>query len=527
MTNAIDVDQKADLVLMTGINMPANYPVGADRIKQRVSAGKLKLLYFDSRELEMAEHADLYAKPKMGTEVAWLNAMMHVIINEDLYDHEFVAERTEGFEELKRLVADYTPEKAAKLTGVPKEKIIEAARLYAQADRAAIIYGMGLAEHSNGTDNVSSACNLALLTGNLGKEGAGVNPIAKQNNGSGAGDMGNVPIAFPGAQPVSNPDIVTKFEQAWGTTLSDQPGKMFTDMTLTKGTVKGLYIMGSNPMRSDPNLNQVRDVFEAMDFVVVQDMFMSQTAEIADVVLPASSFAEKDGTFVNGARMLQRVRQAIEPVGNSLPDWKIICRLGERMGLEMDYNHPSEIMDEIASLAPPYGGVTYDRLEHGPLTLPCPTKDHPGTEYLWKEKFNTPSGKGIFFPKHYRELPEIPDKEYPFLLATGKLLCHMQTGSYTQQSRVLSSMAPRDLLEISPQDGKALELKDGDTVRIISRRGQISLPVKIMEDVDQGTVFTTFFSLDVPVNEVTLDTLDPAAKVPELKVCAVKLEKVA
>jgi predicted molibdopterin-dependent oxidoreductase YjgC len=225
--------------------------------------------------------------------------------------------------------------------------------------------------------------------------------------------------------------------------------------------------------------------------------------------------------------MLQRVRQAIEPVGNSLPDWKIICRLGERMGLEMDYNHPSEIMDEIASLAPPYGGVTYDRLEHGPLTLPCPTKDHPGTEYLWKEKFNTPSGKGIFFPKHYRELPEIPDKEYPFLLATGKLLCHMQTGSYTQQSRVLSSMAPRDLLEISPQDGKALELKDGDTVRIISRRGQISLPVKIMEDVDQGTVFTTFFSLDVPVNEVTLDTLDPAAKVPELKGCAVKLEKVA
>lgn len=525
MTNPLNVDEKSEVLIVTGLNLADNYPVGADRIKRHVHSNNLKLIFIDPRKLEMSEYADIWLRPNIGSEVAWLNAMMKVIIEEDLYDHEFVQNRTEGFEELKKVVSEYPPEKVEKISGIPKEKIIETARLYAQADRAAIMYGMGVTQHSYGTNSVSSICNLALLTGNLGKEGAGVNPIAKQNNGSGAGDMGCVPIAFPGAQPVSDPELNKKFEQAWGTKLSSEPGKSLSDMFLTKGKVKGLYVMGGNPMWSGPNLNKVRQVVDDMDFIVVQDIFMSQTAEVADVVLPASTFAEKDGTFINGARLVQRVNQAIEPVGESLPDWKIISQLSSRMGYEMNYNHPSEIMDEISSLAPPYGGISYERLEKGPIHLPCPNKDHPGTLYLWKEKFNTKSGKGQFFPADYAQPAELADDEYPFILTTGKSICHMHTGSYTQQSKVLSSLAPRDVLEVNPLDGQKLDLNHGDMVKVISRRGEISIPVKLTETVDQGTVYTTFYSVDVPINLLTIDALDPMAKVPELKICAVKLEK--
>jgi formate dehydrogenase alpha subunit len=527
MTNTINVDEKADLLLVCGLNMSDNYPVGADRIKRRVKAGELQLVFVDPRQIEMSEYADLYLQPKIGTEVAWLNALMNVIINEDLYDHEFVAERTEGFEGLRKVVAEYTPEKAERITGIPQEKIIECAHLYASAKRAAIMYGMGVTQHIHGTDNVSAICNLALLTGNLGKEGVGVNPIAKQNSGSSAGDMGCLPNVFPGAQAVNNPEVKKKFEQAWGKVLPDQIGKNLSHMLLRKGTVKGMYIMGGNPMRSAPNLNLVQQVFEDMDFIVVQDLFMSQTAEIADVVLPASSFAEKDGTFVNGARLIQRIRQAIEPVGNSRPDWKIICQLSRYLGLDMNYDHPSEIMAEISSLVPQYKGISYERLDKGPLYLPCPNSEHPGTPYLWKDKFNTQSTKGIFFPADYKEPAELADDEFEYTLTTGKELYHMHTGSVTQQSKTLSSLAPHDVLKVHPRDGERLGLNDGDTVRITSRRGEISLPVKIEDTVEQGTVYTTFYSVHIPVNQITIDALDAEANVPELKMCAVKLEKVA
>jgi len=524
MTNPLNVAEDTDVLLVTGLNLTEDYPVGADRIKNLARSNKLKLIFAEPRKLKMVEYADIWLRPNIGSDVAWLNGLMNVIINEDLYDHEFVKNRTEKFEELKKVVSKYTPEKVEEISGISKEKIIETARLYANANKAAIMYGMGVTQHSHGTNNVSSICNLALLTGNLGREGVGVNPIAKQNNGNGAGDMGCVPNAYPGAQAVNNPDINKKFEQAWGVKLSTQPGKTMSDMLIKKGSIKGLYVTGGNPIRSGPNLNNIKEVFDDMDFIVVQDIFMSPTAEIADVVLPASSFAEKDGTFVNAARLVQRVRKALEPIGESKPDWQIICELSKRMGYEMNYNHPNEIMDEISSLTPPYGGISYTRLEKGALQCPCPNENHPGTPNLWTEKFNTKSGKGQFFPATYEQPAEMTDAEYPFIFTTGKSICHMHTGSYTQQSKTLSSLSPHDILEINPVDGEKLGLKDGDLVKISSRRGEIKLPVELIDSVAEGTVFTTFYSVDTAINLLTNDALDPLAKVPELKICAVKIE---
>ncbi len=523
MTNPLDVAEKSDVLLVMGLNLANNYPVGCDKIKRQAKTNGLKLVFIDPRALEMSEYSDIWLNPRPGTEVAWLNAMMNVIINEDLYDHAFVANRTEGFEALKEVVAEYPPDEVEKISGIPKEKIIETARVYAGAERAAIMYGMGIAQHVHGTPSVSAICNLALLTGNLGKEGAGVNPIAKQSNGSGAGDMGSIPTKFPGTQSVSDPKIHQKFEQAWGCSLPTEPGKQLTEMLLTPDTVKGLYIMGSNPIESGPNRRKVEQIVKDMEFVVVQELFMSRTAELADVVLPAASFAEKEGTFVNGARLVQRIYQAIEPVGESRPDWQIICDLSRRFGYEMNYQHPGEIMDEIASVTPPYGGVSYDRLEKGPLYLPCPDKHHAGTLYLWQEKFNTPSGKGQFYPSRYDPPVEAPDDEYPFLLITGKALCHMHSGGYTKHSAVLSSMASRDILQINPADGKKLGLNDESIVDVISSRGEVALPVQLTDQVEAGTVYTTFYS--EPVNFITSDALDAEAGVPELKMCAVRLEK--
>lgn len=525
MTNPLDVDERADVLIVMGLNLAENYPVGADRVKRRVKSGKLKLIFMEPRKLEMSEYADIWLRPRIGSEVAWINAMMNVIIREDLYDHEFVKSRTDGFEELKKLVSGYTPEKVEKISGVPKAKIIDAARLYAKADRAAIMYGMGVTQHSHGTNSVSAICNLSLLTGNIGKEGAGVNPIAKQNNGSGAGDMGCMPNVFPGAQPVNNPEINKKFEKAWGCELSSEPGKNLSTMFLTQGAVKGLYVMGGNPARSGPNLNKLRQTVEDMEFVVVQDIFMTHTAEMADVVLPASTFAEKDGTFINGARLVQRVNQAVVPVGNSMPDWKIISQISNRMGYEMNYNHPKEIMEEISSLTPPYGGISYERLDKGALQLPCPDKEHPGTKYLWKDKFNTKSGKGQFFPAEYADPAEMADEEYPFILTTGKSLCHMHTGAYTQESQILSGLSPKDFLQVHPSDGQKLGVSDGEEVKVISRRGEVCLPVLLTDIVDEKMVYTTFYSVDIAVNLLTIDALDPVAGVPELKICAVRLEK--
>ena len=526
MTNSMRLVEKADVVLIAGLNFTEMCPVIGALTKRLVQFENLKLIVADPRRVEMADFAEVWLQPRIGTDIAWLNGMMNVIIAEDLYDKDFVKERTEKFEELKEVVSQYTPEKVEVITGIPKESIIESARLYARAERASILYGMGITQHTCGTNNVSALCGLALLTGNVGKEGTGVNTIAKQNNGQGAGDMGCLPPIYPGGQPVAKPEINAKFEKAWGVKLPMGPGITESDMLINKGKIKGLYIAGGNPMRSGPNLNNIKEVLEDMSFVVVQDMFLTETAQEADVVLPACSFAEKDGTYANTARLIQRVRKAIDPVGQSKPDWEIICELSKRMGYEMTYSHPSEIMQEMASLIPPYGGVSYERLEDGGLRAPCPNKDHPGTLYLWKEKFNTPSGKGIFFPADYTPPAEMPDDEYPFVFTTGKDLYHLHTGSYTRQSSVLFELSPKDLLSIHPEDAKELGIENGDEVTVSSRRGEIRINVAITDQVPKGTVFSTLHSHDVAVNALTIDTLDPLAKTPELKACAVNIQAV-
>ncbi|MBN1893445.1 molybdopterin-dependent oxidoreductase, partial [bacterium] len=431
---------------------------------------------------------------------------------------------TSGMEELRKVVADYSPERVEEITGVPREKIIEAARLYGKADRAALFYGMGVAQHIYGTDNVAGLCNLALLTGNIGKAGTGVNAIGKHNNGTGAADMGCSPTAYPGGQAVSNPEVIQKFETAWGVSLSGKPGLTQSEMILSKDKIKALYVTGSNLLKYSPNLNKTREILKAMDFIVVQDMFLNETAQIADVVLPASSFAEKDGTYTSSWRLVQRVRKIIDPIGASRPDWEVLCELGRRMGYEMNYASPKEIMDEIASLTPSYGGISYDRLEEAGLRTPCPTKEHPGTEFLWGETFRTDTGKGKFFPAGYQPPAEETDQEYPFLLTSAKELYHLQTGAYTHESKALARLAPEDRLELNPLDAEKLAIEDGEKVKVTSRRGQIEIGVRVTDRVPVGTVCSTFHSSEL--NVLTIDSLDAISKVPELKICAVKIEKI-
>jgi len=525
MTNSVREFEEANVVLITGSNTTENHPVIGSHLKYLAKHAGLKLLVVDPRAIELTEYAEIWLRQKSGTDVAWINGVMNVIINEDLYDHKFVESRTENFNELKNAVSKYTPEKVEEITGIPKEELIAAARIYAAADRASIIFSMGITQHTTGTDNCLSLCNLAMLTGNVGREGTGVNPLRGQNNVQGACDVGALPNVYPGYQRVSDAQIREKFERAWGVKLPLKEGLTVVEMTGAgrTGRIKGLYIMGENPMLSDPNLNHVREGLENLDFLVVQDIFFTQTAELADVVLPGVSFAEKDGTFTNTGRRVQRVRKAIPEVGKSKQDWEIIQEIAQRMGYSMSYHSPAEIMDEIASLAPIYGGIHYDRLDGHGLQWPCPDRDHPGTPYLHKDKFNR--GKGLFSAVDYIPPAELPDKEYPLLLSTGRILYHFHTGSLSRRSKPLNSISPEGFLEVNPSDAESLKIIDNSWVKISSRRGQTEVKVKITERVDKGTVFMAFHFAEAAANLLTNDALDPMAKIPEYKVCAVKVEK--
>lgn len=523
-TNSPALLETVDVVLVTGLNLTENYPVFADMLKRKIKEGKVKLIVVDPRKIELVDYSHVWIRAKLGTDLAWINGMMHVILEEGLHDSDFIAARTSGIEELRKVLANYSPDKVEAITGVAKEQIIEAARLYGKAGRAALFYGMGVTQHTHGTDNVAGLANLALLTGNVGKAGTGVNGIGKHSNGPGAGDMGCSPAAYPGGQSVANENINEKFEKAWGMPLSKKMGMSQSAMVLGPSNVKGLYAVGANLLRNSPNLRNTRKVLEAMDFVVVQDMFMTETAEIADVVLPGSSFAEKDGTYTSSYRLVQRVRKIIDPIGESRPDWEILCELGQRMGYEMNYSSPKEIMEEIASLTPSYGGISYDRLKDGGLRVPCPTKDHPGTEFLWGETFKTDTGKGKFFPAEYKLPVETADEEYPYLLTTGKELYHLHTGACTRESKPLSRLSPEGRMELNPVDAAKLGVGNCERVKVRSRRGEIDIAVQVTDRVPVGTVFSSFHSNEI--NALTNDSLDPVCKIPELKMCAVAIEKV-
>jgi formate dehydrogenase alpha subunit len=526
MTNSVSELEDSGCIFVIGSNTTSSHPLVATRIFRAKQRGA-KLIVADPRKIQLATMADIHVRQKLGTDVALINGIMHALLKNGWHDQTFVDERTEEFEAFKAVVDDYPPEKAAEITGVAAEDIIKIAEYYGKADAASIVYCMGITQHTTGVDNVKSLANLAMLTGNMGKEGAGVNPLRGQNNVQGACDMGGLPNVYPAYQAVNVPDIQKKFEEAWGAKLSGDVGLTIPFMLegLTNGSVKALFVLGENPVVSDPDANHVKKALEAAELIVVQDIFMTPTAELADVVLPGTSFAEKDGTFSNTERRVMRVRQAIDPVGDSRPDWEIIQEISNRFGYEMNYDSPEAIMDEIAGVAPSYGGISYDRLEGEGLQWPCPTKEHPGTKFLHKDKFAR--GKGLFHAIEFKPPAEIVDDEYPFWLTTGRVYAHYHTGTMTRNCPTLDAEIPEALLEIHPDDAVKLEIKAGDKVKIASRRGEIVTKTMITDRVEPGLVFMPFHFAEACANVLTNPAHDPIAKIPEFKVCAVKLEKAA
>jgi formate dehydrogenase alpha subunit len=523
MTNSISEIENNDVIFVIGSNTTETHPIIALRMKKAVRNGA-QLIVADPRKIELAKFSTVLMQQKPGTDVALLNAMMHVILKEKLIDKRFIDDWTEGYGPFMKSLKSYTPEKAEKITGVPRETIIRAARLYGKAKRPAIYYTMGITQHSHGTQNVFAIANLALMTGNLGKESTGVNPLRGQNNVQGATDMGCIPNQYPGYQKVDMKDVHSKFESAWGVKLSGKPGLTATEMTneAIKGKLKALYIMGENPVVSDPDISHTKKALKALDFLVVQDIFMTETAEMADVVIPAACFAEKDGTFTNTERRLQRIRKAVSPPGKAREDSWILLELSKKMGYPLKYNYIEEVLQEIGNIWPAVAGVTYGRIGTSGLQWPCPTPDHPGTPYLFKGGF--PRGKGAFSEVHFSPSKELPDKKYPFILSTGRQLFQYHTGSMTRKVKELNRVAPEAYVEIHPRDAERLKVNDGDVVRVSSRRGSIKIKDIVSERPSRGMVFIPFHYKEAAANALTNTELDPVCKIPELKVCAVKIE---
>jgi formate dehydrogenase alpha subunit len=467
--------------------------------------------------------AAIHLHHKPGTDVALVNAIMHVIIEENLHHKKFIQERTEGFEQLAETVKKYTPEMAEKITGVPKADIIKAARLFAGVDKAAVLYGMGITQHTTGTDNVKTLANLLMLTGNIGREGTGLSPLRGQNNVQGACDMGALPNVLTGYQAVTDQEKRKASEAAWGVSaLPAKPGLTMGEMMSAKpeGGVKAMYIMGENPIITDPDMRHTRQSLTNLEFLVVQDIFPTETAVIADVILPAAAFAEKDGTFTNTERRVQRVRKAVEPPGEAKPDWEIITLLAEKMGHRFGYKKPEQIMEEIASLTPIYGGIHYDRLNGYGLQWPCTDRNHPGTQILHQGKFIR--GLGKFHAVEDKAPAESVSPGFPLILTTGRVLEHYHTGSMTRRSDVLNKLSPSGTVDIHPDDALKLGIVDGDIVAIASERGKIEAPVRITDETAPGLAFMAFHWSELPVNIVTNTASDPSAKIPEFKVSAVK-----
>lgn len=528
MTNTIADVEEADVILVTGSNTTENHPVISSFVKRAVSFKGTKLILVDPRRIKLAEFADKWLRPNPGTDVAWINGLIHVIIKEGLYDKEFVENRTQGFEALEEMVEKFTPDYVSQITGIPAARIIEAARMYAGADKAAILYCMGITQHVSGTDNVKSLANLAMICGNLGRPGTGVNPLRGQNNVQGACDMGGLPNVFTAYQKVTDDDIVKKIEKSWNVSgLSNKPGLPVTEMIpkAHSGEIKALYIIGENPMVSDPDLNHAEESLDNLDFMVVQDIFMTETAQKADVVLPSFCFAEKDGTFTNTERRVQRVRKAVTAPGAARDDWRIIAGISGRMGFPMEYNNASEIFDELTLVTPSYAGINYERIEEQGLHWPCPSADHPGTPVLHSQGF--PIGKGVLHAIDYIPPAEQIDDEYPLYLTTGRVIYQYHTRSMTGRTDGLNDRAPESFVEISPADAEKYGLKDGDKVKIASRRGEIVARMTVSEKAVDGTVFIPFHYAEAAANRLTNSALDPVSKIPEYKVCAVNLSSAA
>jgi formate dehydrogenase major subunit len=529
VTNVFGDVKNADVALITGSNTTANHPVAATFMKQAAKSGRTKLIVVEPRHIEMADHAEVFLQIRSGTDVACYNAWMHVLIEEDLLDHEFIEQRTEGFEALKELVKDYSPEAVAEVCGVEASEIRRAARLFGSAGAAMVFWGMGIAQHTHGTDNARALISLMMMTGNIGRPGTGLHPLRGQNNVQGASDAGLIPIVYPDYQDVNDPEIRKKFEEAWGVELDPKSG--LTVVEIMHGAldkkIRGMYMMGENPFMSDPNQNKVRKALSNLDFLVVQDIFLTETAEFADVILPATTWMEKEGTVTNSDRRVQVGRQALQAPGDARPDWQITCQLATAFGFPMEYDSPEEVFAEFTSLAPSYSGLTYENLGATGKLWPCPDPENSdGIQVLMGDSFPTPNGLGKFVPRPFEPAKELPDDEYPFILNTGRLLEHWHTGTMTRRTRALDAIRPGPKVEMHPDDLAAIGLGDGDAVVVESRRGTITLAAEASRRVVPGSVFIPFHFREAAANVLTIDALDPHGKIPEFKFCAVKVRAV-
>ena len=526
MTNSMAEIENNDVLFVIGSNTKENHPIVALKMIKAKRRGA-KIIIADPRRVPLVRFADIWMQHKPGTDVALLNGMMHVIVKEGLIRKDFISSMTEGFDDgFRKNLEEFTPEAASKITGVPAETIVKAARMYGGSDKAGVYYTMGITQHAHGTDNVFSIANLALMTGNLGKESAGVNPLRGQNNVQGSTDMGCIPNNYPGYQRVTVPEIKTKFEALWNVKLSDKEGMTATDMlpAAEKGIIKALYIMGENPVISDPDMTHTIKALKALDFLVVQDIFMTETAALADVVLPATVFAEKSGTFTNTERRVQRVRKAVNPPGQAREDSQIILELSKRMNYPMQYRTAEEVFLEIGKAWPALSGMTYARIDERGLQWPCPTQDHPGTPYLFKDGF--PRGKGRFTTVTYKPSVEQTDREFPFILTTGRLLFQYHTGGMTRRVKPINAVSPEAYIEINPVDAQALAIEEGSKVKVSSRRGSITVKALVSKRPAKGVVFVPFHFKEAAANVLTSSTsLDPVAKIPSFKVSAVRIEK--
>ncbi len=529
MTNSVAEIADNEAIFVIGSNTTENHPIIALRMKEAVAKGA-QLIVADPRKIPLVKFATLWLRHRPGTDATLLNSIMHVILDEGLEDKDFIAKRTEGYDAFVKSLEPFTAEYGEEITSVPAEDIKKAARIYAKAGNAGIYYAMGITQHVMGTNNVCAVGNLAMLTGNVGKRAAGVNPLRGQNNVQGACDMGGLPNVYPGYQKVDVPAIKEKFEKAWGTTLSDKIGLAATEMTgaMLDGTLKGMYIFGENPAMSDPNTTHSVKAFAALDFLVVQDIFMTETAKLADVVLPGASFAEKDGTFTCSERRVQRIRKAVNSPGVAQSDLDIIDQIYKRVAVAGDLTEKPKaavIFDEAAALWPAMAGINYERLEQQSLQWPCPSADHPGTEFLFQDTFPREGGKALFTPVPFVSSKELPDKEYPYVLTTGRELFHYHTGTMTRRSSGLNMIAPEAFVEVNPADADVLGVAQGEFLTVTSRRGSVKLRARVSKIVPPTVVFIPFHYSEASANLLTSDAMDPICKIMEAKVCAVRIEK--
>ena len=537
MSNTASEVIQSDVFIVTGSNTPENHPIIALQMKAAVMKHGARLIVIDPRRSELCDFATLWLPLKPGTNVPVFSAMAHVIIKENLVNWDFLEQRTENFEEFADSMEKFTPEYAEMVSGVDRELIVQAARMYANAERGAIYWGMGISQLSHGTASALAVIHLALLTGHIGRPGTGLNPLRGQNNVQGASDMGCMPYHYPGYMLVDNPENAAKWERRWNI----EPGGLNLKRGLTTteilshahpGGVRSLYIMGENPMMSEPNLNLTRHHMQQLEFLVAQDLFVNESGAFADVFLPSTSWAEKDGTFTNTDRRVQRVRRALDPRGEARPDWQIVsdlarrieARLGRPNSAGWDYTYPSEILAELGSVSPEYAGVTYERIEETGLQTPVWDETHPGTPHLFSQSF--PRGRGKFHPLEFVPSVELPDDEYPFILSTGRVLEHWHGGTMTRHSR-LDDLYPEARVDLHPVDAALIDIHDGQAVRVSSRRGQVVLRATVTEKTRAGVAFIPFHFAEAAANLLTIDALDPQAKIPEYKACAVKIEPVS